>query len=90
MESPSLKVPAPAKVDRVDLTHLQSFAIDQVCKYHPGVDSRANLKSISHRFHLLEVAFAGEVTQETIHLPRCCLQGREPFYLPYSLVLRVE
>ena len=24
---------------------------------HPEVDSRANLKSVSHRYHLFEVAF---------------------------------
>ena len=42
---------------------------------HPGVELRANLKSISHRCHLFEVAFAWELTNETIHLPLGCLQG---------------
>ena len=41
----------------------------------PGVELRANLKSISHRCHLVEVAFVGELTKETIHLPLVCLQG---------------
>ena len=36
---------------------------------------RANLKSISHRCHLFEVAFVWELTKETIHLPLGCLQG---------------
>ena len=35
----------------------------------------ANLKSISHRCHLLEVAFVCELTKETIDLPLGCLQG---------------
>jgi len=39
----------------------------------PGVVLRANLKSISHRCHLLEVAFVRELTKETIHLPLVCL-----------------
>jgi len=43
--------------------------------YHPGGELRANLKSISHRCHLEEVAFVWELTKETIHLPLGCLQG---------------
>jgi hypothetical protein len=43
---------------------------------HPGVELRANiLELISHRFHLFEVAFAWELTKETMHLPLGCLQG---------------
>ena len=42
---------------------------------HPGVELRANLKSISHRCHLFEMAFVWEVTKETIQLPLGCLQG---------------
>ena len=42
---------------------------------HPGVELRANIKSISHRCHLFEVAFVWELTKETIHLPLGCLQG---------------
>ena len=44
---------------------------------HPGVELRANLKSISHRSHLFEVTFVWELTKETIHLPLGCLQGVE-------------
>ena len=44
-------------------------------RIHAGVELRANLKSISHRFHLFEVAFVWEMTKETIHLPMGCLQG---------------
>ena len=40
---------------------------------HPGVELRANLKSISHRCH--EVAFVRVLTTETIHVPLGCLQG---------------
>ena len=36
---------------------------------------RANIKSISHRCYLFEVAFVCELTKETIHLPLGCLQG---------------
>jgi hypothetical protein len=43
--------------------------------FHPGVELRANLKSISHRCHLFEVAFARRLTKETMHLPLGCLQG---------------
>jgi len=44
---------------------------------HPGVELRANLKSISHRCYLFEVEFVWELTKETIHLPLGCLQGGE-------------
>ena len=36
---------------------------------HPGVELRADLKSMSHRCHLFEVAFVWELTKEAIHLP---------------------
>ena len=42
---------------------------------HPGGDPGANLKSISHRCYLWEVAFEWELTKETIYLPLGCLQG---------------
>ena len=42
---------------------------------HPGVELRANLKSISHRCRLFEVAFVWELTKQTILLPLGCLQG---------------
>ena len=38
---------------------------------------RVNLKSISHRCHLILVSFVWELTQETINLPLGCLQGGE-------------
>ena len=41
----------------------------------PAVESRANLKSISHRCHLREAAFVWELTKETIYLPLGYLQG---------------
>jgi len=42
---------------------------------HPGVELRANLKSISRRCHPILVAFVWELTKETIYLPLGCLQG---------------
>ena len=45
---------------------------------HPGGNPGANLKSISHKCHLFEVAFVWELTKETIHLPLGCLQGGMP------------
>ena len=42
---------------------------------HPKVELRANLKSISHRCHLFDVAFVWVLTRETICLPPGCLQG---------------
>jgi len=44
--------------------------------HRPGVELRANLKSVSHERHLEDVAFVWELTKETIHLPPGCLQGR--------------
>ena len=41
----------------------------------PEVELRANLESISHRYHLFELALVRELTTETIHLPLHCLQG---------------
>jgi len=39
-----------------------------------------NLKSISHKCYLFEVAFVWELTEETIVLPLGCLQGGDdPF-----------
>jgi len=46
---------------------------------HPGVELRANLKSISHSCHLFEVVFVWELTKETIDLPLGCLQGGMSF-----------
>ena len=41
----------------------------------PGGNPGVNLKSISHRCYLFEVAFVWELTKETIVLPLGCLQG---------------
>ena len=43
--------------------------------HHPGGNPGANLKSISHRCYLREVAFEYKLTQETIYLPLGSLQG---------------
>ena len=45
---------------------------------HTGGNPGTNLKSISHRCYLFEVAFVWELTKETIHLPLGCLQGGYP------------
>jgi hypothetical protein len=42
---------------------------------HPGGNIGANLKLISHKGYLFEVAFLWELIKETIYLPRGCLQG---------------
>jgi hypothetical protein len=55
--------PAPPCIVRVDRCD------------HPGVELRANRKSISHRYHFFKVAFVWELTQEAIYLPLGCLQG---------------
>ena len=52
---------------------------------------RANLKSISHGFHLFEVPFVWELTQETIDLPLGCLQGgMAPDIIPGALISESE
>jgi len=43
---------------------------------HPGGNPGANLKSISHRRYLFEVACVWDLTQETIHLPLGCFSPR--------------
>ena len=45
-----------------------------VTGHHPGGNPGANLKSFSHRCHLILVAFVWELTKETIELPLGCLQ----------------
>ena len=42
---------------------------------HPECNPGANLKSISYRCYLREVAFEWELTKEIIYLPLGCLQG---------------
>ena len=41
---------------------------------HPGGNPGANLKSISHRYHPILVAFSWELTKGTINLPLGCLR----------------
>jgi len=53
----------------------QCFDLEIRTAHHPGGNSGANLKSISHRCYLFEVAFVWELTKETIGLPLGCLQG---------------
>ena len=48
---------------------------DQPQAYHPGGNPGANLKSISLKCYLQEVAFEWELTEQTIYLPLGCLQG---------------
>jgi len=43
--------------------------------HHPGGNPGSNLKSISHRCYLFEVAFVWELTEETMNLPLGCFQG---------------
>ena len=50
-------------------------ALESASAPHPGGNPGANLKSISHRCYLFEVAFVWELTKETIVLPLGCLQG---------------
>ena len=64
-------------------------ALGQVSN-HPGVELRANLKSISHRCHLFEVAFVWELTKETIHLPLGCLQGGPSTLIPRTQTLNLD
>ena len=50
---------------------------------------RENLRSISHRCHLFEVAFVWELTKETIDLPPGCLQGGvKEMWGPHGLAIR--
>ena len=70
--------PLPTPIPTYPPSHEDSTAICAQLSQrpvHPGVESRANLKSISHRCHLFEVAFVWEMTEETIDLPLGCLQG---------------
>ena len=50
----------------VDAPHMTRATVLHI---HPEVDLRENLKSVSHRFHLFEVASVWEFTKATIHLP---------------------
>ena len=58
-----------------DFPLLHFDAHNLVFTSHPGVDLRANLKSITHRCHLFKVAFAWLLTKETVHFPLARLQS---------------
>ena len=47
-----------------------------------GGNPGANLKSISHRCYLREVAFRWELIERTVQLPLVCLQGSRPPRVP--------
>ena len=78
--------PAP-RLGSLALRLQPRWTLDEwILEIHPGVELRANLKSMSHKCHLevksishrcylFEVAFVWELTKETIHLPLGCLQG---------------
>ena len=51
---------------------------------HPGGNPGADLKSISNRCCLFEVAFVWELTKENIVLPLGCLQGGGVAQLRFS------
>ena len=51
--------------------------------FRPGGNPGVNIKSISHRYYLREVALQRELTKETIYLPLGCLQGSTPV-MPYG------
>ena len=51
------------------------LASSALCCLHPGAKVRANIKSISNRCNLFEVAFVWKLTKASIQLPLCCLQG---------------
>ena len=57
---------------------------------HSGVNLRANLRSISPRCHLLEVAFVWELTKEIIYLPLDCLQGGSDATSPHDPTNRLS
>ena len=56
-------------------TGLQVLLFLSPAHNHPGGNPGANLRSISHRCCLREVAFEWELTKETIYSPLGCLQG---------------
>ena len=45
---------------------------------HSGDNPGENVKSISNKFYLRELAFEWELTEETIYLPLGCFQGGYP------------
>ena len=58
-------------------TQMQAFMpqVSLSLSLYPGGNPRANLRSMSHRCCLFEVAFVWDLTKETIVFPLGCLQG---------------
>ena len=55
-----------------------------------GITLEANLKSISHRRYLREVAFEWELIKKNIHLPLGCLQGDGSRFLVRQSADKIE
>ena len=87
---PGVDAPGKGRTSGVDASHANDLLLEprvrppatDALKFtardapsHPGVELRANRKSISHRCYLFEVAFVWELVKEAIHLPLGCLQG---------------
>ena len=76
--SPTAAVLAGDLLLVVDGVKTRGRSVEQVLlssNSRPGGNPGVNLKSISHRCYLREVAFEWELTKETIFLPLTCLQG---------------
>ena len=62
----------PPKMENLGCRLLTASEVFQLCRgifgltNHPGVELRANLKSISHRYHLFEVACVWELTKKKL------------------------
>ena len=77
---PDFRASCQAPYPEIKCNVYQNIQMDAASKasvaaHHPGVELRANLKSISPRCHPFEVAFVWDLTKETIHLPLGCLPG---------------
>ena len=73
MPSPTLSITSDPVLG-ADAFFFGPFALNPFT-IRPGCNLGANLKPISHRCYLFEVAFVWELTRETIVLPLGCLQG---------------
>ena len=51
------------------MVRVEESSVVRVRVHHPRGNPGANLKAISHRCYLREVAFEWELTKETAHLP---------------------
>ena len=67
------------RAEKLNLSHL-----------HPGVELRVDLKSISNKYYICEVAFVWQLTKETIQLPLGCLQGGQGWWAGGSHRLQFE